>query len=264
MKTILIIDDDACAAAVLEGRFRASGYTTVVAGATRSALALAFEEHPALVVIDISQPGGSGLELARTLRAYPSTRTVPVILLTASKDPEVRGTAMELGAAGFFDKPYDPGELLAVASHAMGETGRFQKAPSEPSPRPPIASARSAPKTVVIVEDDSRIAMALSLRLKSAGYQTLVAGDALSGMRTVLDSNPDLVLLDISMPAGNGFTLAERLKKVLPNPVPVIFLTASKQPEFRARARQLGAAGYFEKPYEAADLLAAVGRQIGT
>ena len=83
-------------------------------------------------------------------------------------------------------------------------------------------------------------------------------------MSTVVNSNPDLVLLDISMPAGNGFTVAERLKTVLPNPVPVIFLTASKQPEFRARARQLGAAGYFEKPYEAADLLAAVARQIGT
>jgi len=72
-----------------------------------------------------------------------------------------------------------------------------------------------------------------------------------------------LVLLDISLPAGNGFTVAERMKTALPNPVPVIFLTASKQPGFRDRARELGAAGYFEKPYEAEDLLAAVRQRIG-
>ena len=168
MKTILIVDEDIRVASSLEGCFKAAGYTTLVACGTEAALAIALQEQPALVVLDISLPGGRGLELARKLRSYPSTRSVPVILLTASKDPQIRGTAMELGAAGFFDKPYDPGELLAVAGHAMGETGRFRKPPSDPASRPSIPSARSASKKVVIVEDDSRIAMALALRLKSA------------------------------------------------------------------------------------------------
>jgi len=105
--------------------------------------------------------------------------------------------------------------------------------------------------------------MALAVRLQSAGYRAVVAEDALSGVSTAIRISPDLVLLDISVPAGNGFAVAERLKTALPNPVPLIFLTASKQPGFRERARELGAAGYFEKPYEAAELLAAVRQAIG-
>jgi CheY-like chemotaxis protein len=65
------------------------------------------------------------------------------------------------------------------------------------------------------------------------------------------------------MPAGDGFGVAERVKSLIPRPTPIIFLTASKQPGFRARAQELGAAGYFEKPYEAEALLAAVHQQIG-
>jgi CheY-like chemotaxis protein len=82
-------------------------------------------------------------------------------------------------------------------------------------------------------------------------------------MSAAASLQPDLVLLDISMPAGNGFTVAERMRSAVPDPAPIIFLTASKQPGFRERARALGAAGYFEKPYEAETLLAAVREQIG-
>jgi DNA-binding response OmpR family regulator len=263
MKTVLIVDDDTRIAAALEIRFKAGGYSTTTAGDAVTGLGYALEQQPSLIILDLALPGGDGLELARKLRCFPATRAIPFILLTASQDPHLRGRAMELRAAGLFDKPYDAEELMAVAAHALGETSRFHRQSDSQAGALATPSVPATPKKVVIVEDDDRIATALAVRLNSAGYETLVAGDALSGMRTVVNSNPDLVLLDISMPAGNGFTMAERIRTVLPNPVPVIFLTASKQPEFRARARQLGAAGYFEKPYEAADLLAAVRRQIG-
>ena len=105
--------------------------------------------------------------------------------------------------------------------------------------------------------------MALAVRLKSAGYEASMAYDALTGVNDAVKCRPDLVLLDISMPAGNGFAVAERVKTLIPNPTPIIFLTASKQPGFRERAQELGAVGYFEKPYEAEALLAAVHQQIG-
>ena len=60
------------------------------------------------------------------------------------------------------------------------------------------------------------------------------------------------------MPAGNGFSVAERIQTLIPTPTPIIFLTASKQPGFQERAETLGAAGYFEKPYEAEKLLGAI------
>jgi len=118
-------------------------------------------------------------------------------------------------------------------------------------------------KTILIVEDDTKIAMTLSLRLKSAGYETHIAADALTGLQAALKFKPDLGLLDISMPAGNGFTLAERIQALAPTRTPIIFLTASKQPEFRKKARELGVAGFFEKPFKAEELLPAIRLALG-
>src|SRR5437867_12244764 len=107
-----------------------------------------------------------------------------------------------------------------------------------------------------MVEDDQKVAWALAVRMKAAGFETTVANDALSGVRSAVNSQPDAVVLDISLPAGDGFAVAERIQANIPTPTPIIFLTASQRPEFRQRAQQLGAVGFFEKPYEAHALVA--------
>lgn len=114
------------------------------------------------------------------------------------------------------------------------------------------------PKKILLVEDDANIAKALAIRLKHHGYVTVVAPDALSAVELAVKTEPDLALLDISIPAGNGFTVAERIQALLPRETPLIFLTASKQPGLREKARALGAAAFFQKPYEAEAVLEAV------
>ncbi len=118
-------------------------------------------------------------------------------------------------------------------------------------------------KKVLIVEDDRSIALALAVRMKNAGYETLIAHDALAGLNAAVKLHPDVVLLDISMPAGNGFDVAERIQKLIPAATPIIFLTASKKPSFREEAVRLGAAGYFEKPYNPENLLSTVRHALG-
>jgi DNA-binding response OmpR family regulator len=266
MKNILIIEDDLKIVAALEIRLKAGGYTTLTAGDAASGLSKAVQHRPDLIVLDISLPAGDGLQLGRQLRSLAETRRIPIVFVTANKDPELREKVMDLGAAGLFEKPYNADELLAVVGHALGETGTFRRPIARFSPDAmPVAvgSSGASAKKVLIIEDDRKIAMALALRLKSAGYEASMAYDALTGVNDAVKCRPDLVLLDISMPAGNGFTVAERMKTLIPNPAPIIFLTASKQPGFRERAQELGAAGYFEKPYEAEALLAAVHQQIG-
>ena len=113
-------------------------------------------------------------------------------------------------------------------------------------------------KSILIIEDDRKIALALSLRLKSAGYEATMAYDALTGVNAAVTNPPDLLLLDICLPGGGGFTVAEKLQTLVRTPIPIIFITASKQPGFRQKANELGAAGYFEKPYEVGELLAAI------
>jgi len=110
-------------------------------------------------------------------------------------------------------------------------------------------------KKILIVEDDRKAAQALELRVRSAGYEPSTAYDALSGVVAAAKVQPDAVLLDVTMPKGNGFSVALRIQAILPAHTPIVFVTASRRPEFFDRAMKLEACGYFEKPYDAAKLL---------
>lgn len=113
--------------------------------------------------------------------------------------------------------------------------------------------------TILVVEDDSKISLAMSLRLKSVGYTVVTAEDVPTALMVARKEEPDLALLDISIPGGDGFVVAERLRdKVLAKHVPIIFITASKQEGLKAKAKKLGAAAFLEKPFKAHDLLEAI------
>lgn len=114
-------------------------------------------------------------------------------------------------------------------------------------------------KTVVLVEDDANIALAFGVRLKAMGYAVYVARDAASAVSQVRKHAPDVVLLDISLPGGDGFLVADRLRRMDgSSATPIIFITASKRPDLRERAMQLGAVGFLEKPFEATMLADAI------
>src|SRR5262249_17381169 len=113
-----------------------------------------------------------------------------------------------------------------------------------------------AMKRILIIEDDQRIAFALCVRLKANGYATWVAEDAIKGMGMAVRVRPDLILLDISLPAGNGFALAEQFNKFPETQLnTIIFATASKDPDLRQKSLECGAAGILRKPYIAEELL---------
>jgi CheY-like chemotaxis protein len=258
MKRILIIEDDPRVATALRLRFETAGYAVVVAADAVLGLDLAVRQPADLILLDISLPGGNGLALVRQLRTLPETRKIPVILVTASRDPDLREKAMALRTAGLFEKPYDAEELLHTARFALGDTMTF--------PVPKIVAERTHAGTarILIVEDDRPIATALSLRLKAAGYETTLAHDALTAVSTAVQCRPDLALLDVSLPAGNGFSVAERLQSLLTPPPSLIFLTASKEPGLRQRAEAVGASGFFEKPCRADQLLGAIQEALAT
>ena len=112
---------------------------------------------------------------------------------------------------------------------------------------------------VLIVEDDKKVAMALTQRLNRAGFDVLHARDALEGVALAVKHLPAVIVLDVGMPAGGGFSVIERLEN-LPSTasIPVIILTANRDLRLRVRAEELGVVAYFEKPYEADRLLSAV------
>lgn len=110
---------------------------------------------------------------------------------------------------------------------------------------------------ILIVEDDRDIAKALKLRLSSQGFVVSVAHDAATALMAARRSPPDVALLDISMPGGDGFDVAERLIGIFGS-LPIVFLSADGRAEMRSRARELGAIHFFQKPYVADELVAAL------
>lgn len=259
MKTILIIEDDARTSLALAVRLKAQGYSTWTASDCIKGRQLAVRAQPDLIILDVGIPGGNGLELAETLRRKPETSRIPIIFLTGSKDPQLREKVLEIGAAGLVEKPYEPEELLLMIQMAFDRPGGV-RGNHVPASLP--ADRETDLKHILIVEDDERIAKALAVRLGAAGYETSMAHDGLAGFRAAVLQKPDLVLLDVSLAAGDGFTVAERIQRNIPSPIPMIFLTASKRPEFRQKAQGLGAVGFFEKPFEANALLTAINKAV--
>ncbi|MCW5588868.1 MAG: response regulator transcription factor [Legionellales bacterium] len=114
-------------------------------------------------------------------------------------------------------------------------------------------------KSIMIVEDDEKIVEALTIRLKSAGFRVFSALDPVTGLANIVREQPDLILLDLNMPAGGGFLMAERvLRHPQLNPIPMIVITANKQPEARSKAQELGIDYFIEKPFSSEELLTAV------
>jgi CheY-like chemotaxis protein len=116
-------------------------------------------------------------------------------------------------------------------------------------------------QTILLVEDDKRISQALSLRLRSMGYQVDSAADAVYAMNAAIRCQPEVILLDINLPGGNGFVVADRVRASgTLGAIPIIFITASKEPGLRERAAEYGASAFLEKPFQAAQLTEAIDR----
>lgn len=122
-----------------------------------------------------------------------------------------------------------------------------------------VVSGGSARRKILIVDDEPELVRALTLRLRSAGYETLSASDGLAGTELALSEQPDLVLLDIGLPLADGYQVAATLRLAHRTAhIPIVFLTARTWD--LDKARQVHPNGYVVKPYQPAELLDIVGR----
>lgn len=118
-------------------------------------------------------------------------------------------------------------------------------------------------RKILIVDDERDIVKALTIRLQSNGYHTVVAFDGVQGVFMAHKERPNLIILDIRMPAGNGFSVAEKLKESKRmSRIPIIFVTGSPERNAEERARELGARFFIKKPYDPEELLDAVRRAL--
>src|SRR5881398_3414654 len=119
--------------------------------------------------------------------------------------------------------------------------------------------SRRSRQKILVIEDDPVARADLQARLKAQGYTVALAADAASAVTVVNRERPDLILLDLGLPAGDGFLVLERLRKIEAfAAIPVLVITSRSDAETRKRVEAMGVAPLLSKPVDTEVLLGAI------
>lgn len=202
--SVLIVEDDADIAVLIQRMLSAAGYDADIAGDAQQARLMLAREGSAyrLLVLDIMLPGEDGISLLRSLRTDPSTRELPVVVVSAIADEtrrELEGGALEV--LDWLTKPIDQQRLVRAVKQAA----------------PVGAKAR-----VLHVEDEPDVHRVVNSILR--GHCELTwAGTLAVGRQLLQNQRFDLLLLDIGLPDGSGLDLIETIEQCDVPPQVVIF-----------------------------------------
>ena len=260
-RLILLVDADQDLLTALSGDLRQRGYDVAVAPDAVAGMSAAVRMRPQVIVLDAALPGGEGVVVMKRLHALPQLAGVPVIIMSGRDSEQHREEALAAGALAYLAKPVQPGELVAALHAAMGE----DEAGVSAAP----AAGGSAGKVVLLVDDDEDLLVALAAPLRRYGFDVAVATDAMTAISTAIEQHPDIVVMDVRLPGGDGVTVMQRLH-ALPQlaGVPVVMMSGHDPEKYREPSFAAGAVAYLGKPVAAEELTAtlqdALRRRAGT
>lgn len=114
----------------------------------------------------------------------------------------------------------------------------------------------TAPKKILVIEDEDRLRTILGYRLAHCGFNVVFAADGDEGLKRVYDSHPDLIILDLMLPKMPGEELCKQIRKDDEFcDIPIIMLTAKGTDADRIIGRVIGANYYMVKPFDSQTLL---------
>jgi len=119
-------------------------------------------------------------------------------------------------------------------------------------------------KKILVVEDDADVRLGYQVLLRAHHYDVSFAADSVTAISEARRRQPDLILLDLGLPAGDGFLVLDRFRtNTLLSMIPVIVVSARDHHGNEARALKAGARAYVQKPWDDQALLALIRRQLG-
>lgn len=207
LPTVLVIDDEPSAVELMQRILGGAGYAVITAANGMDGLKLAAEAKPMAIVLDINMPEMSGWEVLEKLTSDPTTRDIPVFVVTIS-DERQRG--IELGASEYLLKPVKRDKLINLLSIYL----------------------KSSDADVLLIEDDQDSAEIVVRAARQAGHNVRHASNGVKGIEALKEKRPDVIVLDLMMPEMDGF---EFLRKIRSNEaykdIPVIVVTAKSLTE---------------------------------
>ncbi len=188
---ILVCDDDSGIRTVVKEHLTRQGYTVLEASSGEEAISLASQSPVEAILLDLYMPGLSGWETLQRLRNNPLTSLVPVVILSVLS-PVLRGQ-LTGDAQGWVQKPFNENLLFA-------ELGR-------------VLRHGEGPAQVLLVEDDQDLASVVIASFGEAEVSIDHASTRQQAIRRCLMRRPDLLILDLTLPDGDGFSLVEWLRE---------------------------------------------------
>ncbi len=235
--TILIIEDDPVAVAILQFRLKAQNYHVIVANTGEEGIELAHQQVPDLILMDMILPGMHGLEAAIRLKNDPETKDIPIFAVTAMGSSEFIEACHQDGICVFIKKPYDFEELLTHIQHYT-------------------TPDRTEEKRVLVINDDPALVTLLASYLKGYGYLVISKPPRMFNVSDVQKVDPHMILLDIDLLEDWGFAIFKILKKTgSTRSIPIILMASQLAPEeLKKIAAQLGAEDFVTHLFEFAEV----------
>ncbi|TAK74126.1 MAG: response regulator [Gammaproteobacteria bacterium] len=116
-------------------------------------------------------------------------------------------------------------------------------------------------KKILIIEDDPDIVKLIACKLESAGFEVIIAPDAILGINAIFNKKPDVILLDLILPAGGGLAVIDSMMQSMhTNRIPIIVTTSIEDEEYKRKVLEKGAAAFIQKPYTISQVLTEINR----
>jgi len=266
---VLVVDDVEANVKLLEAKLSSEYFDVLSAYSGISALQIADNELPDVILLDVMMPRMDGFEVCRRLKANPRTADVPVVMVTALSDAANRLRGLEAGADDFLTKPVNDIALFArVRSLArlkrMMEEWRLREEICGRFAGRDIGAAEDAGAArVLIVEEDRFAATQIAETLRSVDHVVACAGDAVEAP-TLLDGDTELIIISLSMPSCDPLRLVSRFRANEASRQLPILLIAEDIDLIRVAKGlvDLGANDYLIRPVDRNELLARSATQI--
>jgi CheY-like chemotaxis protein len=211
---------------MLAEKLRQHGYSVAEASTSDEAMSVIRQNVIQAILLDMSLPSLHGWETLHLLRDDPRTAAIPVVVLSAFgalNDPEV-----EKWADAWLEQPIDTESMLAALSKVL----RVERQP----PR------------VLLVEDDADLAKVILATFERAGVQVHHASTQRRAMELCVSSPPDLLILDIGLPDGDGFGLVDWLRQQQEmRSLPLVVYSAQDLSEAERKKLRLGSTEFLTK-----------------
>jgi two-component system cell cycle response regulator len=260
---MLVIEDNPANLELMAYLLTAFGHTPSLASDGEQGLAAAQRELPDLIVCDMQLPRLDGYAVVKQLKAWPDTRAIPVIAVTALAMVGDRDRIIAQGFDGYISKPIVPEIFVAQVENFLGPAQYQSPAlPSASMSAPEAGSLRTQAHASILVVDDSPINREL-LRsiLEPFGYKVIAAAGVAEAIELARERQPDLIVSDLHMPEQSGFDLITAIKaEPQTSSIKIMIHSATVMSEKDCReALKLGALKFLMRPLDPQALLAVIG-----